>query len=261
MAAAAAAQTERSVVVAGRRVRALIGGSGPAAVVLHHSTGNPGWLPFHEELSTRFTTFAVDMPGYGQSERPEWAREPRDLAVMLNRATRAFGIARFVLVGLGFGGFVAAEMAALDASRIDQLVLVGAAGLQPREGEIADQMMMDYHEYVSAGFRDAERYEASYGHQAKELRELWEFSREMTARVTWKPYMFSRRLAPLLADVDSPALLVWGEADAIVPLDVARQYQEALPQAVLEVIPGAGHLVEMEEPSRVASLVRVPAVA
>ena len=83
----------------------------------------------------------------------------------------------------------------------------------------------------------------------------------MTARVTWKPYMFSRRLAPLLADVDSPALLVWGEADAIVPLDVARQYQEALPQAVLEVIPGAGHLVEMEEPSRVASLVRVPAVA
>lgn len=261
MPAATAAQTERNVTVAGRRIRALVGGTGSSAVVLHHSTGNPGWLPFHDALAERFTVLAVDLPGYGQSERPEWAREPRDLAVMLNRALPGLGVDRCVLVGLGFGGFVAAEMAALDSSRIDQLVLVGAPGLQPRTAEITDQMMMDYQDYVAAGFRDDTTYTEVYGHQEKDLRELWEFSREMTARVTWKPYMFSRRLAPLLADVDAPAQLIWGGADAIVPLDIAHQYREALPQAALEVIPEAGHLVELEEPSRVAALVRVPVTA
>lgn len=255
MTAATAAHTEQSVVVANRKVRALTGGSGSPAVVLHHSVGNPGWLPFHEALAQRFTVYAIDMPGYGQSERPEWAREPRDLAVILNRALAKLGLTRVTLVGLGFGGFVAAEMAALDQAPLERLVLVGAPGLQPREGEIMDQMMVDYPEYVASGFRDKASFDAVYGHQAQELNELWEFSREMTARVSWKPYMFSRRLAPMLAEVEVPTLLVWGSEDRVVPLDVAKQYREALPNAALEVIEGAGHTVEMEEPSRVAQLV------
>ena len=77
----------------------------------------------------------------------------------------------------------------------------------------------------------------------------------MTARVCWKPYMFNRRLGPLLGDVATPTLVVWGTDDAIVPVECARLYAAALPNCRLETIDGAGHLVEIEEADRVAALI------
>ena len=232
----------------------LKGGAGAPVVVLHHSTGNPGWIPFYERLAERATVYVPDMPGYGQSARPEWAREPRDLAILLLQALTRLGLARVTLVGLGLGGFVAAEMATMSQDRISRLVLVGAPGHQPREGEILDQMMVDFDEYVMAGFRDEDGFRAAFGEDARRsFKELWDYSREMTARLTWKPYMFNRRLAPLLREVLTPTLILHGAADAIVPIDVARQYAEALPNARLEVVSGGGHLVEYEDPGAIAT--------
>ena len=70
------------------------------------------------------------MPGYGQSARPEWAREPRDLAILLlNQALDKLGLTGgLTLVGLGFGGFVAAEMATMDQRRLKTLVARRRAG-------------------------------------------------------------------------------------------------------------------------------------
>lgn len=248
---------ERTIDVAGLNLRLLEGGEGAPMLLLHHSTGNPGWMPFYEQLATAYSLTVPDMPGYGQSQRPEWAREPRDLAILVNQALDRLGLTSDVsLVGLGFGGFVAAEMATMDQRRLSSLVLVGAPGIQPQEGQILDQMLVDFEEYVKAGFRSDESYEHVFGGELDpSIKQLWDYSREMTARLTWKPYMFNRRLAHLLREVRTPTLLVWGSRDVIVPLDVARQYQQALPNARLEVIDGAGHLVEVEEPERVAALV------
>lgn len=256
MSTAATAFGEQSVEVAGRNLRMLEGGSGPTVVMLHHSTGNVGWAPIHELLSQHSRILAFDMPGYGQSERPEWAREPRDLAIQLLQALDAMDVSDVTLVGAGLGGFIAAEMATMNRSRLSSLVLIGAAGLQPREGEIVDQMLVDYEEYTKAGFSDDAAFEKVYGAEAApDVKQLWDFSREMTARITWKPYMFNRRMAPLLSGIDIPTLIIWGEKDAIVPIDVAHQYRDAIPGAKLEVVGGAGHLVEFEQPERVASLV------
>jgi len=248
--------TTETVTVAGRAVRVLKGGSGAPLVVLHHSTGNPGWLPVYDKLAAQFTVFVPDMPGYGQSERPEWARDPRDLGILLNFALEKLGLTGVTLVGFGFGGFVAAELATMDHSKIKSLVLVGAAGIQPREGEIMDEMLTGFIEYMEAGFRDKAGYQAVYGEEPEPaVRELWDYSREMTARVTWKPYMFNRRLAPALAEVRTPTLLIWGGQDRVVPPVCGQQYKEALPNARLEVLAGAGHFVEIEEPDRVAQLI------
>ena len=78
----------------------------------------------------------------------------------------------------------------------------------------------------------------------------------MTARLTWKPYMWDWRLPYLLADVETPALLVWGSEDGVVPTSVGRQYAGALPNARLEVIEGAGRMVEVERAPELAALVR-----
>jgi len=254
--------TEHTIEVAGLSLHSLKGGAGAPVVVLHHSTGNPGWIPFYECLAERATVYVPDMPGYGQSARPEWAREPRDLAILLLLALTKLGLPRVTLVGLGFGGFVAAEMATMSQERIGHLVLIGAPGHQPREGEILDQVMVDFHEYVMAGFRDEEGFRRAFGEDARQtFKELWDYSREMTARISWKPYMFNRRLAPLLREVLAPTLILHGAGDAIVPIDVAQQYAEALPNATLEVVPHAGHLVEYEDPGAIAQRIAAFALA
>ena len=111
-----------------------------------------------------------------------------------------------------------------------------------------DQMLIDHAEYVKAGFRDEGTATKHLGEEIdKDLVALWQFNRVMTARVSWRPYMFNPRLPHLLPEVPTPTLLVWGAEDRVVPLSVARQYEQVLPDARLEVIEGAGHLVEVEE--------------
>ncbi|OAI40277.1 hypothetical protein AYO38_06065 [bacterium SCGC AG-212-C10] len=256
MTTATATHTEQTIQVAGKNVRLLQGGTGPAAVFLHHSTGNPGWMPIFEQLAAKFSLTVPDLPGYGQSERPEWARDARDIATLTNRILDRLDLQNVTLIGAGLGGFIAAEMAAANQSRLSKLVLIGAAGLQPAEGEIADQMLVDFEEYVKAGFRDDATYETIFGHTADDaIKSLWDFSREMTARITWKPYMFSRRLAPVLGEIEVPALIIWGGNDRVVPIACAQQYANGLANAKVETIAGAGHLVELEEPEKVASLI------
>ena len=256
MTTTAAAHGAASTEVAGGRVHELRGGEGPPLLLLHHSIGNPGWTPFHEALARSFEVSAPDLPGYGQSDRPEWARSPRDLAILLLQMLDRRGAGPVAAVGLGFGGWIAAEMATMRQAAFSSLTLAGAAGIQPAEGEILDQMLVDYHEYVRAGFHDEARYEQEFGAEpAPELKELWDFSREMTARLSWKPYMHSRELPHLLREVRTPALLVWGDDDRIVPPDAARLYAEALPNARLATIAACGHFAAFERPEELARLV------
>jgi pimeloyl-ACP methyl ester carboxylesterase len=254
--ATAPAHTEVKLTVCGKSVRVLKGGAGPALVALHHSTGSIGWTPIVEELAKAHTVYVIDMPGYGQSERPDWARDPRDIAVLCGFVIDSLGLDKVTLVGFGFGGYIAAELATMNQARLTKLVLVGSAGIKPREGEIMDEMLMDIVEYVEKGFRDRAHFEAFLGAEPDaSVKELFDFSREMSARITWKPYMFSNRLPPLLAGVKTPTTIIWGGADAIIPASTGEQFRAALPNARLEVIPGAGHYVEHEEPARVAALI------
>ena len=253
---------EEHVALATGRLRLLRSQRPPSAqrpplVCLHHSIGSLGWLPVHDLLTTQFDVIVPDMPGYAGSERPDWAREPRDLALILNHLNDALELSDVTLMGTGFGGFFAAEMACANSSRLARLVLVGAAGLKPHDGDIADQMLMSHSAYAQAGFRNAEHYHAVFGDApSAEVRELWDYSREMSARVTWKPYMFSHRLAPLLGNLKLPTLILWGSADAVVPVASAERYRAAIPGAQLQVIEGAGHCVEMEEPTAVAERIQ-----
>lgn len=250
--------SETTVEVAGRNVRVLQGGSGASVVVLHHSTGNPGWIPFYEQLAEGHAVSVPDLPGYGQSQRPEWARSVRDVAVLMRRAIEKLGIGPVHLIGLGFGGWVAAEMASQSDHDLASLTLIGSPGIQPNddESEIADVIFYEFEEYVKLGFSSDEAYADVFGEEAApELKELWDFSREMTARLTWKPWMFDRQLPYLLSEANVRTLLLWGEDDRVVPLQVGRQYEEAMPNASLQVQPGLGHLIELEDAAGTAAAV------
>ena len=60
----------------------------------------------------------------------------------------------------------------------------------------------------------------------------------------------------LLPRIAAPTLLIWGEADVRSPLGVARQFEEAIPDTTLVVLPGAGHLTNLERPGAFNDAVR-----
>ncbi|MGE3272740.1 MAG: alpha/beta fold hydrolase [Chloroflexota bacterium] len=247
---------DSDVTVAGEPLKLLRGGSGEPVLVLHHDIGNPGWLPFHQRLAKRFDVLAPSHPGYDQSARPAWLRSVRDIACIYQWLLADLNLSQVTLVGLGLGGWIAAEMAAMAPRDFRRLVLVGAMGLQPTEGQILDQALVNYIEYARAGFRDPSAFEAIYGTApSTDQLEAWDINREMTFRIAWKPYLHSQTLPHLLGGVRAPALVVWGADDRIVPLSCAHQYVQALPQARLEVIPNCGHCVEMERPDDLARLI------
>lgn len=238
------------------KISFLKGGEGPPLICLHHSWGSPGALELHQLLASDFSVYVPEMPGWGGSERPLWARTVRDIAIMVNQFAQNVSSDPYSLLGFGFGGYVAAEIACMSEKSLARLVLVGATGIQPVEGEIMDQMMYSHRQYIEESFRDRESYVSHIGEEPpQELRELWDHSREMTARVTWKPYMFNQRLPHLLKNVSTPTLLIRGEHDRVAPIDITRQYLESLTNANLTTVENAGHVVEIEQPETVRKLV------
>ena len=96
-----------------------------------------------------------------------------------------------------------------------RLVLVGAMGILPAAGEILDQALVSYIDYVRAGFEDAGTFERIWGAEPPVSQlEQWDLNREMTFRIAWKPYMYNPTLPHLLGGVRAPALVVWGAATA-----------------------------------------------
>jgi pimeloyl-ACP methyl ester carboxylesterase len=243
--------------VAGLSVRSDRAGRGPAVAVLHHSFGSPGWLPFQDELSSDHEVHAVDVPGFGRSDRPDWARDVRDLAALVGLWIDHQDRGPMTLVGLGFGAWVAAELATFSPSRVERLVLVSPMGILPGTGRIADQALLTHAQYVRAAFADPDAFESAFGAVLTDETLLqWDLNREMVFRVAWKPYMYNRRLEPLLPEVTAPTLVVCGGADAIVPLECGQRYAALLPNSRFELVAGAGHAVAFERPTELAALVR-----
>jgi pimeloyl-ACP methyl ester carboxylesterase len=252
----AIAWTSETVKVAGVALHVARGGAGAPLLVLHHDIGTPDRLPFYDALARRFTVIVPSHPGYDRSERPAWIRGVRDVAVVYQWLLAERGLADVALVGLGFGGWIAAEMATMAPRALRRLVLVGAMGIKPERGEITDQALLSYIDYVRRGFADQAAFDRTFGAEPPtSLLEQWDLNREMTFRIAWKPYMYNPTLPYLLGGVATPALVVWGRDDQIVPLECGERYATSLGRGRLEIVDGAGHFLEMERPDELARLV------
>jgi pimeloyl-ACP methyl ester carboxylesterase len=248
--------SEQHIELGGLKLTIGRGGSGRPVLVLHHDTGTLDKLPFYEALSARFDVIVPVHPGFGEkSERAAWLRHPRDIAALYQWLLAELGIERASLVGLGFGGWIAAEMAALAPRDFHRLVLVGAMGIKPPEGFIKDQAVVSYIDYAKAGFHDEAAFTRNYGDVSTDQLVDWDLCREMCFRVAWKPYMYNPSLPHLLGGVRAPALVVWGDDDQIVPQGAGEIYAKSLPNARFETIAASGHCIDMEQPDALARLV------
>jgi len=199
---------------------------------------------------------AWDAPGAGSSPDPPDPFTIADWAHALAKFLDAVSIDCAHLLGLSWGGMLAQELYRLYPTRVDHLVLAdtyaGWKGSLP-EDMVAKRRSRCYRDALRPGQEVvAEWVPAEFFLDASP-----QLAAEMAAVVAdFHPFRF-RLMAKSLADTDTaavlttikvPTLLLWGDGDRRSPLSVAEQFYAAIPDSELRVIPGAGHVSNMEKP-------------
>jgi pimeloyl-ACP methyl ester carboxylesterase len=236
----------------------LRGGAGRPALVLHGMEGPEGWLEFHERLSGGSEVYAPSHPGFGESPRPEWVETITHQALFYEWFLRDAGLEQVDLIGFGIGGWIAAEMAAMCPHNLAHLVLVGAAGIRPADGEILDVFVRRWRDVVEMCVEDPEAEEYQRIYTASPIVDFGghrESGRTMTMRMCYRPYMYDPSLPSMLGGVKTPTLVVWGAHDRIIPVECAELYRQAIPGARVEVLDGCGHWPHFEKPAELADAV------
>jgi len=249
-----AAFEKKAVTVGGARIEYLSGGSGAPLLWLHGSEGNLGWLRLHDELARSFTVFVPTHPGFAGSERPLWLESFLDLSRFYLWIVQELGLPRPTLVGHFIGGWLAAEMAVMSPQTFARMLLVDAAGVRPREGEITDVFLHGSEGTRQLSFFDVKQvtdYELLFGTKpTPEAREAHIINREAATRYCWKPYMHDPSLPLLLERLHGlPTLIVWGREDRIVPMECGELYRKAIAGSRLEIIDRCGHFPHLEKPA------------
>jgi pimeloyl-ACP methyl ester carboxylesterase len=250
---------EETVSVGGLKIPTLIGGTGDPLLVLHGAGGPRGWRRWMAAVARHFTVYAPTHPGFGTADAADWMETIDDLARFYLWFLDELGLTRVHLLGHSIGGWTAAELAVMNPHRLDRLVLVAPTGLKPEHGEILDIFYYSPEELWRMTVHDPaaipEWAELFGAPPTPAQLEVATRNREMTARLSWKPYMFNPRLSYFLPRVSTPTLIVWGRQDQVVPLVCGQQYARALPNGRLSVLERCGHQPPIEHPEAFADLV------
>ncbi len=238
-----------------------VAGAGPPVVYLH-AAGGPVWDPFLDALAECHTVYAPDHPGTGDTAREAIHRVPSlwDLVLIYDELLDGLGLERVPLVGASFGGMVACEVAAHRRAAITRLVLLDPLGLWRDDTPVTQYMTMMPAELAMTLFDDpdgpAARAALALPSDPGELAiamadRVWALG--ATGKFVWP--IPDRGLARRLHRVSAPALIVWGERDRLISSVYAREFADRLSDARVEIVPGAGHVPQLERLDVVAPLV------
>ena len=251
--------------VNGLRIEYQRRGSGPPLVLLHGFTQDSRvWRPQLEDLSSTFTVIAWDAPGAGQSSDPPEAFGMAEWSDCLAGLLDAADVDCAHVLGLSWGGLLAQEFYRRYPACVRSLILVSTyAGWK---GSLPEPIP---EERLAACLRDASLLPDEF--VPKYLPGMFSESPPRESREELRRIMLQfhpvgfRLMATALARADTrdllpsinvPTLLIWGDADKRSPLNVATQMRNAVPGARLVVIPGAGHVSNLEKPDRFDAIVR-----
>jgi pimeloyl-ACP methyl ester carboxylesterase len=239
-------------------------GEGPPLMLVHGAAVDSRmWRPQLAALADEFTVVAWDEPGAGCSSDVPADFALADYADCLAAVIDALDLGPAHVAGLSWGGTVALELYRHRPELVASLILVdtyaGWKGSLP-EAEVQARVA-DLRQMLAAADHvfDPTLPGLFGGDPPAEFVPLLE---AMAADVrpesmrTALLVMAEADQRDLLPQIAVPTLLIWGELDARSPLSVARQFEHAVPDAKLVVIPGAGHVSNLEQPELFQNAVR-----
>lgn len=259
---AGTALVARYIHVQGTRIRYVEAGQGPAVILVHGLAASMySWRHTIPPLSRAgYRVVAYDNRGFGFSDKPRRGYSNRDYVDLLVALLDSLRIREAILVGHSMGGAIAAETALDHPDRVRGLVLVDAAGFGVRWPFL---LRVARWPLVSAVF---ERFRGRRM-TARILRTLYADPSRVTeqdidqyyAPVVEPGFAHSLRavlesfrfdsLRGRLEGLSMPTLVMWGEADRVIPGEIGREMVSHLQVGAFVLFPGAGHALPEERPA------------
>ncbi len=265
-------RSEMTITADGRNWHLVYLEGGPAdapPLLLLHGIGadKDNWTKVAASgLTQRYRVYAVDLPGFGESDKPADARyRIGDQVARIEAIAKQLGLSRFDLAGNSMGGWIAAAYAIAHPEQVKSLWLLNPAGVMSAEpsemmkliaagmplplfarseqdfGRLL-QFVMQKPPFIPAPVRAvlARRQIANYRLNEQIFEEVREQSGALDAQ-----------LAALSAPLATPTLIVWGDRDRVLHPSGAAILLRLLPNAKLMMLPGIGHLPMLEAPGQV----------
>ncbi len=267
-----------SIDAAGVRLAAFAAGADHAearVVVLLHGLGHwsdGAWGRLVPRLDPSLRYIALDLPGFGESEKPTAAYDLPFFRHVLDGAVAALELERFTLAGHSLGGFLAADYAGEQRSRVERLVLISPAGFartprhlfyalasgalrrlivrRPSRSRIERLLR---HSVVDAAVLLPHELERFYAQaQNRALRDA--FASVYASAL----HAFAQRFAlhTGFARFRGPVLCAWGAHDRYIPPAALRDVLRVYPHAETLILERSGHQPMVEEPLRLANALR-----
>ena len=255
--AQASGPSAQKVEVGGRLLRYLDLGEGGTPLVLVHGFGGDlnNWLFNHPGLATVRRVIALDLPGHGESGKQLHRGDAEELSQAVLALLDHLTLDRVHLAGHSMGGLVSLTVASQAPARVASLTLIASAGLGP-----------DINGDYLQGFTEANNRNAL----KPQLVQLFSDPALVTRQMLEDMLKFKRlegvdqALRQLNAQLfdggrqqldlrnvvgHQPSLVIWGSDDAIIP----ARHAEGL-ETQVEILPGQGHMVQLEAAERVNQL-------
>lgn len=230
-------------------------GAGPPLFLLHGAVSDSRfWRPQVSGLASNFTVVAWDEPGAGRSSDLPEGFGLADYADTLADLIEEVGLGAGCVAGLSWGGTVALELYRRHPALVTSMIFAGSyAGWKGSLPAEEVRARVDGVRKALAGEAAQETaFPGLFGPSPPDdaRRLVDEMAADVRPRTVAQQVevMAAADLSDVLPEVAVPTLLVWGEHDVRSPVGVARQFETALSGAQLEVIPGAGHLSNLEKP-------------
>ncbi len=159
-----AEHTNTKLAVRGCNITLMRGGAGRPLLMLHGAGGAGSWLPYMADLAARHDVIVPEHPGFGASDTPDWLDTIPDLANFYLDFLDQLDLKNVDLVGFSLGGWIAAELAVRNTSRLASLTLVAAAGIHVKGVAQVDSFLRNDEQRVRDFFHDPKRADEMLKH-------------------------------------------------------------------------------------------------
>ncbi len=241
-------------------------GNGPPLILLHGVASSlQTWDAWAKELGDNYRIIRLDLPGFGLTGADSAANnETAEYMVdMLDTFVNKLGLDRFFLAGSSLGGYYAWNYASVHPEKLYKLALLGATGYPqdmpfwiglasfPGIHWITPHMMPRF--MVNLTTKSAYADKDLVTDEVKQR--YFDFTQRRGNRESYVKHFRMLRnmidedsLGEKVKDIMVPTLLMWGEKDTWIPLDVMRMFHRDLPYSEYVVYEGIGHLPMEEVP-------------